>query len=57
MAGKDTNEVSSEAISQMVRNGQIREIGGGHKGAYISRTVSQIDFKLGQNVDEGVPYY
>ena len=31
--------------------------GGGYKNAYISGTVSQIDFKLGQNVDEGVPYH
>ena len=29
--GIDANEVGSEAMSQMVRNGQIRENRGGHK--------------------------
>ena len=27
------------------------------KNAYISRTVGLIYFKLGQGVDEGVPYH
>ena len=38
----------------MVRLGKT---GGGHKSAYISRTVSPICFKLEQDVGEGVPYH
>ena len=53
--------VLSEDMSQMleglimVRSEKNQE--SGHKSAYISRTISQIDFKLEQNVDEGVPYH
>ena len=38
----------------MVRSGKTG--GGGYKNNCISETISPIELKLGQNVDEGVPY-
>ena len=52
--------VSSEAMSQVL-DGLIMvrliKQGGGYKSAYFSRTVSPIYFKLGQGVDDSVPYH